>query len=191
MSEATVRGYMVVSPLTYLKSAYKADELAAIEERIPSAIRTGLANVHDAGWYPRSYTTAIYSAIAHHHRDRDGRVREAMFDLGHAVASRALETFLKLVIKVMTPEVFARKIPDVWARDHKGGVLVTDTDDVANKHIVFRLKDVEGYDYIGGVLPGFHTATLTALGCKGLRYECDWTLEKPGPENVTCHFYWE
>jgi hypothetical protein len=191
MTDPTVRGYMVISPLTHLREAYGAEDRAAIEARIPDPIRRALEDVVDVAWYPRAYTVAIQRAIAEHHRDTDGRVREALFELGHATAARALDTFLKLVIKVMTPEVFARKVPDVWARDHKGGTLTTDTSDVANNHVVFRLVDVAGYDYIGAALPGFHTATLTALGCKDLRFESDWTAENPGPATVTCEFYWK
>lgn len=192
MSEKpTVRGYMVLSPLTHLRSFYDAKNAAAIEARIPADIRAALPQVTDVGWYPREYAVAIYSAIADHHRHGDGKVSQAIFDMGHGIATRALETFLKLVIKVMTPEVFVRKIPDVWLRDHKGGFMKTDTSDVANNHVVFNLQEVGGYNYIGGSLPGFQTATLTALGCKGLRYECDWTPENPGPESVTCHFHWD
>lgn len=191
VSDATVRGYMVLSPLTHVRETYGGSELADIEARIPDDIRKALPAVTDVGWYPRSYTVAIHRALAGHVRAKGENVTAAMFAMGHAIATRALETFLKLVIKVMTPEVFARKVPDVWLRDHKGGVLLTDLDDIANRHLVFRLKDVGGYDFIGGALPGFHTATLTALGCKNLRYECDWTLESPGPDNVTCHFYWQ
>jgi len=180
---------MVISPLTYLRAHY-GDGAAEVEARIPADVRARLNEVTDVGWYPRSYTVAIYRAIAEHTRAKGADVRKAIFDMGHGVAQRALETFLKLVIKVMTPEVFVRKIPDVWLRDHRGGYLKTDTSDVANNHVVFNLKDIAGYEYIGGSLPGFQTATLTALGCKNLRHECDWTPENPGPAEVTCHFYW-
>jgi hypothetical protein len=182
---------MIISPLTYINEAYDEPSRQSILGRMPAVTRDLIKQVKEIDWYPRMHAVHVYTAIAHHPRDLDGRVAEALFTMGKSVASRAVATFLQLVMKVMTVEVFARKVPDIWLRDHRGSALEVDTSDLANKHLVYRLKDVAGYDYIGGALPGYQTATLTAIGCKDLQYECDWTPEKPGPETVTCHFRWK
>jgi hypothetical protein len=177
--------------LTYLEEAYDEAARTSILSRLPPATRELIRNVKEIDWYPRTHAVNIYTAIAHHHRERDGGVEEALYTMGKGVASRAVATFLQLVMKVMTVDVFARKVPDIWLRDHRGGRLEVDTSDLANKHLVYHLRDVAGYDYIGGALPGFQSAALTAIGCKELRYESDWTAKNPGPESVTCHFRWK
>jgi hypothetical protein len=190
-TEPTIRGYMLMSPLTYIQEAYAELDRQAILARLPDETRDVIRTLKDVEWYPRRHSVNIYTATANHHRERDGKVREALFNLGASTASRAIETFLRLVMKVMTPEVFARKVPDNWLRDHRGGRLEVDMDDVGNNHLVYRLIDVEGYDYIGGAFPGFQTAALSAIGCTDLTHESDWSPEVAGPPTVTCHLRWK
>lgn len=182
---------MIISPLTYIEEAYEPAEREALLSRLPPATRQLMKTVKEVEWYPRVHAVNVYTAIAHHHRDKDGRVAEGLQEMGRNVASRALKTFLQLVMKVMTVEVFAQKVPDIWLRDHRGGRLEVDATDLPNKHLVYHLRDVAGYDYIGGALPGFQGAALTVLGCKDVVHEYDWTPENPGPESVTCHLRWK
>lgn len=182
---------MLASPLAYLQDTYAEATRTAIMGRVPSATRSLLRDVKDVEWYPRRHLVEIYRALAAHHRDTDGKVAEAFNAMGRASAERAIATFLQLVMKVMTVELFARKVPEIWQRDHRGGRLEIDSSDLANRHLVYHLMDVKDYDYIGGALPGFQSATLTAIGCKDVTVESDWRVENPGPENVTCHFRWK
>ncbi len=99
-------------------------------------------------------------------------------------------SFLRLLMKLMTPKLFAQKVSNIWERDHRSGRLDGDSSDIANKHLVFRLTDVGGYDFLGAGLNGFMCAALEACGCKITRQECDWTLANPGPEKVTGHVWW-
>jgi hypothetical protein len=190
-TEPTVRGYIIASPLTYLDEAYSDAARSAVRSRLPAETRELLRQVNEVEWYSRVHAVNVYTAIAQYHRENDGNVQEALYTMGKGVATKAVGTFLKLVMRIMTVELFARKVPDIWLRDHRGGRLEVDTSDLANNHIVYRLSDVAGYNYIGGALAGFQAAALTAIGCKDLEYESDWTIENPGPENVTCHFRWK
>jgi hypothetical protein len=181
---------MLASPLTFIDEAYDEATRAAILGRLPPATREAVRSAKEVEWYPRHQLIAIYRALAEHHRDTDGKVAEAFTRMGKASAERAIATFLALVMKVMTVELFARKVPEIWIRDHRGGRLEVDTSNLANKHLIYRLLDVKGYEYIGAALPGFQSVVLTALGCKDLTTECDWKVADPGPETVTCHFRW-
>src|SRR5262245_51386221 len=104
---------MILSPLAYIEDAYPDVARKEILSRMPQETRNLIRSVRDVDWYPRTHTVNIYSAVASYHRDTDGKVADAIYAVGRGVGQRAVESFLRLVMKVMTPPVFARKVPDV------------------------------------------------------------------------------
>lgn len=190
-SEKTVRGYVVRSPMEFIERHYDEASRQAIRARIPSETRALLSDIKDIEWYPWSHEVNIYRALADFHRgDGEQAVRSAFFGMAHEIATTAMGSFLRLLMKLMTPKLFSQKVPTIWERDHRTGKLEVDASDIAAKHLVFKVSDIEGYDYIGAGLNGFMCAPLEACGCKILRHEDDWKLDTPGPESVTGHVWW-
>lgn len=190
-SKNEVRGYVILAPAGFVEHRYEAAARKAIFDRVPSETRDLLTQIKDIDWYPREHEVNIYRALAAYHRgDGEAAVRAAFFALGKSTAERAMESFLKLAMSVMTPQLYARKVPDVWRRDHRGGELEVDVSDITSNHLVFRFVHVGGYDYLGAGVEGFQSTALTTIGCKNVTCECDWTPSAPGPDTITAHFRW-
>lgn len=190
-SEKSVRGYIILAPAGFIEHAYDAPTRNAIFDLVAPETRDLLPRLKDIEWYPREHEVNIYRALAtYHQRTGETAVRAAFFALGKATATRAMDSFLKLVMNVMTPQLYARKVPDVWRRDHKCGALEVDDSDIAANHLVFRFSDMTGYDYMGLGIEGFQSTALVAIGCKDVTCDCDWSFANPGPETVTAHFRW-
>jgi hypothetical protein len=83
---------------------------------------------------------------------------------GTAVADYATNTFLRLLIKLMTPEIMARKWPSVWKKSHNFGHMETTLDNGDRPRLTMRLTGVDDYDYIGPTAVGFLTYSLKAMG---------------------------
>jgi len=191
MSERTSRGYMVQSVTDYIGTSYDESERRQILERIDPGIRHMMQNVNPITWYPVEDVAKIFAAIAAHHQATDGKVREALENVGRKIATTATTTFLKLVLRILTPALFASKMPHFWSRDNRCGTLRALEFEAKENRLVAVLEDVGGYDFIGAVTPGFIFFALEHLGNKNVRAAYDWTIENPGPDSLTYVVTWD
>lgn len=191
MSERTSRGYMVQSATSYIDSAYEDDDRRQILERIPPAVRGMMQNVDKVAWYPVQDVAKIFGAIAAHHHSTDGKVRQALENVGRSIAETATTTFLKLVLRILTPALFTAKMPDFWRRDNRCGNLRAISFNAGDKKLVAVLDDVGGYDFIAPVAAGFLIFALEHLGYKDVRVAFDWALDNPGPDTITYELTWD
>jgi hypothetical protein len=186
------RGYMLISCATHLQRRYDEAARKAILARLPDDTRNLLDRVNKVEWYPRIHAKSLFTAIAKHHIEGDGKAREALLDVGRSIADMATNTFLRLLMKLMTPALFARKVPDFWARDHRGGTMNVDASQLESRRVAIFHRDIAGYDYVAGTAPGFLGFALTSIGCKNVA--CDiagWSLEDPGPAEVRYDLRWD
>jgi hypothetical protein len=191
MSERTARGYMVQSTVAYIEKSYDEASRKRIYESIDPRVREVMRSATQIAWYPVQDLAVMFRAIAAHHQRTDGKVREALVGVGRSIGETATSTFLKIVLRILTPARFASKMPDFWQRDHRCGSLSAPTCEPENRRIVAVLKDVEGYDCIGPVAAGFVLFAFEHLGLKNVRVSFDWTLEDAGPSEVAYTFTWE
>lgn len=191
--EKTVRGYLISSPAKFIEQHYAGAEKQAILDRVPAETKELVPQLKDIEWYSRDHEVNYYRALVLFHYERGGEaeMKKSMYKVTYELAEVAMGTFLRLLMKLMTPSLFVSKLPTIWERDHRSGKLAADGADLANKHLVITLSDVAGYDYLGPGLEGFMAAPLSSMGCKNIRYEGDWTIEDPGPERFTGHFWWD
>lgn len=191
MSERTSRGYMVQSVTTYIESAYDDDDRRQILERIDPTVRGMMQKVDKVAWYPVEDVAKIFGAIAAHHQSTDGKIRPALERVGRSIAETATTTFLKLVLRILTPALFTAKMPDFWRRDNRCGNLRAVRFDATDKKLVAVLDDIGGYDFIAPVAAGFLVFALEHLGYKNVRAAFDWAFDAPGPDSVTYELTWD
>jgi hypothetical protein len=186
------RGYMIISCATHIRRAYDAENQRLIFARLPDETRTLLDHVNKVEWYPRKHAKGLFTAVARHHMETDGQAREALRGVGRSIAEMATSTFLKLLMKLMTPALFAKKVPDFWSRDHRGGTMSVDASAIDKRKVVVFHREIEGYDYVAGTAPGFLGFALESIGCKNVA--CDivgWDIDNPGPAEVRYDIRWD
>jgi hypothetical protein len=194
MSEQLVRGYMIFSTRTYLEKTYDADTRVKILEKITPEARNVITSVDSITWYPIDPLCQMLREIALHHQRSDGKVREALSDIGWNIAEMATNTFLKIVMKVIgpSPAMFQAKLPTLWTRDHQFGVLKAHVFDTNTKVMKTSLTDIAGYDFIGPVGAGYHRYALeNVFKFKNARINFDWKIEEPGPRDVHFACTWD
>jgi hypothetical protein len=191
-TEPQTRGYMIVSCVTHVQKKYAAADREAIMARLPKETLDLIDRVNTVEWYPRVHAKSLFTAIAHHHMEGDKNTDAALLAVGHSIAEMASNTFLRLIMKLMTPSLFAKKVGTFWERDHRGGELSADVKDIENKHLTIRHTGIGGYDFVAGTAPGFMGFALTAIGCKNVRSETfGFSLDNPGPEEVRYEMRWD
>lgn len=189
--EPMIRGYSVKQQLNFLETQYEPDVSRRLLETIPADVRASLGDLKAAEWYPRAYSVAVLRAIASNHGSDEKAVYDDLARCGTFIATEATNTFLKLLMKILTPTLFAKKIPEFWKRDQTGGHFEVDTSRVKNDTLELALRDVEGFDHIGLIGIGWLSYGLTAMGKSNVVVtQKGWSLAKPGPRDIEYHVCW-
>jgi hypothetical protein len=185
-----IRGYSLKQTAKYVETRFDADTRKRVAEMIPSTVRTLMGSFEPAEWYPRDYSTALFRGIAAAKGTEQGAYAD-LVQCGEFIASEATNTFLKLLMRIMSPTLFAKKVPEFWKRDQRGGHFEADVSQADKGRIGMKLVDVEGYDHIGIVSIGWIQFGMAALGKKGVVIKQDgWSLAKPGPHTISYEITW-
>jgi hypothetical protein len=95
-------------------------------------------------------------------------------------------------MQLMTPELFLKKLPRFWARDHKGsGAFELEPVMAGSRGARFVLRSVKHYDHGAILWMGFIQGMLVQLGASGLVVgQQGWSWENPGPQDVAYEVKW-
>jgi hypothetical protein len=186
-----IRGYSIKKQAEFIRSDFfDAATREKMLAKVPDRLKGDLSHIELAGWYPREDSVILMRAIASV-RNSEQEVRELLARTGEAIAEESMNTFLKLVMKLMNPVRFANKLPTLWERDMKGGHFRVDVSQAADKRIGFVLADIEGFDHIAPVTEGWLRCAMKALGETGVEIDIKgWSLANPGPAEASFDLRW-
>lgn len=186
---AFIRGHM----LQFTGRFIREDPLLC--ERVPRDVleraRRYDLSVKPHEWRPREELTSLWDAIARAAEPATEKAAyEALVRCGSRIGGYAATTFLKLLLRVMTPRMFASKFPDFYKRDHQGGEGIVEEIDA--RRVVLLARGVEGYDHFGPITVGWSAVSFTGMGLKNATMTCSpWSLSEPGPREVRFVATWE
>ena len=189
--EGATRGYMVLSTINCVESIYDAKTREGIYASLSPEVRKMVGHYNKVEWYPTQHVSEFFRAIALLDDD-EVRANERLVQAGRFIGSSATNTFLRLIMKMMTPRLFARKVGDFWARDNRVGTMTADPSRVDERLITVKLTGIAGYDYVGPTGTGFMVNALDTIGMKGVKGKISgWSLKDPGPNEVIYHLTWD
>lgn len=190
MSDLQVRGYIVTNSINFLRDNLPADEWKRVStDWSPDLRRLVGSDVKPADWYPVALMTEINRSIATTlGKGEDEGAREALYKCGKFVATEATNTFLKLLMKMLTPNIFIKKLPDVFKRDFTRGRLVAGLN---GQTLTCSYYDLEGYDHIVVTASGFAAMALEAMGktIESVKVN-NWSLRTPYVEGASFDMTW-
>jgi hypothetical protein len=180
----------MVGAMSYIDATYDDATRKRIYDALPPEVRAAMSTYKKVDWYPIEHFSAFLREIANV-QPNEKAAHDAVADCGSTVSKDAANTFLKLLMRVLTPVLFAKKLEKIWARDHDFGAIVTDISRANDNLIKIRIEDVEGYDFIGPLAVGYFRFAMTAMGKKNLKVEMTgWSLAKPGPRDLSYSITW-
>lgn len=187
--EFRVRNYAVVSAFGYLRETLGEAEANRVLEQATRA-RDAIAANKAAAWSPIIALTEVTRAIASIAKGDEAKARELLIKCGGFMALEATNTFLRILMKMMvTPELFAKKVPDLWKRDFNRGRLVVD--EVGENKVVFRAFDMNGFEHAPCTAAGFVTFGLKTIGKAVDQTSVDgWSLSKPCADGASFQVSW-
>jgi hypothetical protein len=188
MTDIQMRGYVLSSAAEYLKTSAGEKKAGDILAALSPGLREALANATSASWCTSVHIAEMYRAVASLSDGDEARAKEILIACGKVAAHEASNTFLRLLMKVLTPALFAKKLPDIWARDCTGAKI---TVEVREEKIENRLFDVQGFDHVAPVAAGYVIFALEAMGKSIIKTDLhEWSLKTPGPSSPWFEISW-
>jgi hypothetical protein len=146
---------------------------------------------HAKDWRPREELTSMWHAIAAAAEPQDETtIYNALVRCGEMVGGYATNTFFRLLLKVLTPRMFASRFSEFYKRDQQGGEGIVE--EIGSKHVVLLARDIKGYDHFGPVTVGWAMVPFRGMGLQNVHMTCTpWSLVEPGPEQVRFKITWD
>lgn len=158
----TIRTYLFPTLVGYVGSNFTPEQVEKIRQLAPEIFERVLRD-DTKGEAPIEEMVKLYKAF----EQVTGSVEETyqhVYQSADGIGQMALTTFLRLVIKFMPPQVFARKCNDFYRKDHNFSRLILESFDGDGRRFVLRMEDVKGYWYCAPGLMGVLRCMMRAMG---------------------------
>jgi len=187
--EGLIRGHMI-----HYTGRYIAEDPVLskrVKPELLERIRHDQTAFQGKDWRPRTELTSLWHAIADAVEPREpDAVYAALVRCGEHVGNYATNTFFKLLLKILTPRMFASRFSEFYKRDQVGGEGIVE--EVASNRVVLLARGIKGYDHFGPVTSGWASVPFRGMGLKNVKVTCSpWSLEEPGPDEVRFVITWD
>jgi len=189
MQEPLIRGHVLEHTVRFCRLSYEHGEMARIDGELSVDVKAALDELTPAAWYPRRFQVELLNAVSTVRGKSDATYGDFL-RCGTALAEPSND-FVRLLMQVMTPELFVKKLPRFWSRDHKGSgdFEVKALSDQRGAHIC--LRGVQDYDHGAILWMGFIQGVLKQIGASRLIVQQQgWSWSNPGPQEVAYEARW-
>ena len=170
MTDRLTKGFNLEQTVLFVDNAFTASERDQIHARLPEDLRARLGSLQTGAWYPIADQVAFLDAIVAVVSNPEEGERKARA-LGRHISDAATGTFMRLVLKVLTPKMFLKKAGDIWPRMFSFGVFECDPSAFGDKQAVMTLRDVDGFAHVAAVSAGWMEGVFGAMGFDGVRVQ--------------------
>ena len=159
---------------------------------MPAEARPLAAKASRGEWVPARYWSSTIEAIAQEHPDLEQR-HDAIVAFGRFMAEEAVGSYLKLLLRVLTPSMFLRRLPATFEHDIRPGSVTVDTSQMAERRLItITQHNVEGLAYVWTVGAGWVAQALSFTGLKGVKGRTlSPALDQPFASEGTFKVWWE
>ena len=192
MATGFLRGYSISQTAVFIEKHFDAETSKRLKNDLPADVKVAIQSLKPADWYPREYEVALLRAIASV-KNNDAGSYEDLIACGEFVASEATNTFLKILMKMLTPTMFVKKVPEFYDRDNKNnGRFEVDVSRAGEGRIDMVLIGADGFDHMPITSMGWVTFGLKAMGKRTVQCkQTGWGLATPSPHEVKYEVTWK
>lgn len=190
MEPFLTRGYVFGTTLKYVRQGLAPERRErALSLISPDTIQWTETLQKPAEMYPVARSVEMFDAIAAASGGDEKIAEEDLIGCGMFAADEAMNTFLKLLMRVLTPSLFAKKLPSLYARDNSQGNVAVK---VSDESLSCTMKGIGGYKHVGPISVGWSAFTLGRMGKKLRSTKLEgWSLATPSPEDFSFELAWE
>src|SRR5262245_17968561 len=120
MEERRMKSYGFNATMEFIDKNYKEEERQQIYGGLSHEVRTFIPTAAKAHWARPEYSGELWTNLVKQHASSDD-ARRRLVAVGRHMGAYATNTYLKLLMKMLTMKMFAKKFPDIWRRDANFG----------------------------------------------------------------------
>jgi hypothetical protein len=191
MSELQARGYLIKNIAAYVQDRIGSQEWARVSVNLSPELRALVGGeIKTAGWYPIAQLNELSSIIINTIAKGDQEsARQAFQTCGQYCAREAINTFLKLLLKMLTPGLLVKKLPDIFRRDFSDGRLVPE---LKGNTLICRHYDLPDFKHCAPYSSGFVMAAFDAMGKSIEKVSVgNWSLAEPYVDGTCYEIMWK
>lgn len=179
-----VRGELVMILRKFIDANLDEQQRAVVYEGLPPQVTSLLPKLKPTEYYPLECATSLMNRV-----DLVVGDPQKSFDLlvnfGMFLATDAMNTFMKLLFKILTPSLLTTKFPTAYKRYYKNGILTADVANIGEKMVSFT---AEGHDWLHAEATGWILFIYGEIGMKNIRVKTNVPL---GQANVPGDIRWD
>lgn len=191
MEEPSFKSYGFNATVEFIEKNYDEAARKRIFGGLSSGAKAFLETAKKAQYAPTTYMAELWTGMVKEHANPDD-ARKQLVRTGNHMGEFLTNPYVRLLMKMLTMKMFAKKFPDLWARDANfGTVVLGDLADIEKGELKVGLKDLGRFPYFGPITEGWFTYSLSAMGFKDLKVQLlDWSMDKPDPSELAYLFTW-
>jgi len=159
--ERLIKGVHILPLHDFIAELDDDERKAGIYDRMRQETREMLKSVQREQWRPMQLVADINDAI-YTSCNEPAEGYADMVAAGKVIADYAAGTYVRLLIKLMTPKILASKWPAIWSKSHNFGEMKCKLE--TDRLLRMTLDDVRDYTHVGPSTVGFLTFSLNAMG---------------------------
>lgn len=189
MEERKIKSYGFNATVEYIDKNYDDAARKRIMGALSPAGQSFLPTAKKAQFASPTYSAELWSAIAKEHPDD---TFGHLVKLGRYQGAYATNTYLKLLMKMLTVKMFAKKFPDIWGRDANfGKFVVGDLAEIDKGQLRLGFQDLGSFPYFGPITEGWFAYSFEVMGLKNVKVALqDWSPQNPDPGHLMYHVTW-
>ena len=187
--ERKIKSYGFNATVEYIHKHHDEATRQRIFASLSPGVRDFLAVAKRSDFAPPTYSGELWTALV---KEEPGDAMKMLAELGRYQGAYATNTYLKLLMKMLTVKMFVKKFPDIWQRDANfGKVVVGNLTELDKGRLYLELRELGSYAYFGAVSVGWFAFSFEAMGLKNVQVQVvDWSLQNPDPGEVKYHVTW-
>ncbi len=184
------RGSNLTGTYNYLEKVCTTEQLAAFSAEWPAELQKQVGRFQQSSWYPLEWYD-LFAQNAASLATEPEEVFAHMRGCGDSIAATVANSFMKLMLKMLTPGLVARKLPDLWARDWTFGTLILVECDATIGKLEFEMQQISPVVYMGPIAGGYVGRVLETLTGSATKVVTDnFSLDTPRPERTVVTVTW-
>lgn len=177
----TIRTYSLPTILAYAGTHLTSEQLDAVRAKAPRLFAR-VAQNDLQGLTPLEEMNEFYLAVEEVLGSVEAAYEFAVKSSDEGVGQAALNSFLRLVIKFMPLNVFARKCRDFYRRDVTCGNVTLESFDADARRFVLSMTEMGEYSYGAPAMMGVVQCMMKAMGHEKVRVT-EEMHPPPAPQN--------
>lgn len=170
MSERRIKGMNLAQTMLFIDERLSHVQRQQVHAQLSESLKAKLRLVDASEWYPVEDQIEIQRAMAKVAGSEEAAEALAR-QLGGHLFGAALGTFMRLVLRVLTPAMFLKKTADIWPRMFAFGSFEADSSAMDRGSATMTMRGVDGCDHFPAVSAGFIEHAVAAMGYSNVKVE--------------------